>query len=263
MDSPLPPAPPAVVEQFPDKPENEGPRMNLPLACGDRSSAGRRLSCQLTSIVSAVTQHAGPAPVTCLIAVAALLLQSFPTIQPTAELFFADLTAKEAWRLATCHLLHWSWDHFFWDVMVLVAAGAFCETHWPRRFHVVLAIAGAVIPLAVMISAPELLSYRGLSGLDSALFALAAGSLLIEQLQAGQRSAVLLVAVVVAAQFFKIGLESTVGNTLFVQDAPFVPVPLAHLCGAAIGSLGAATGARREMLKVVSAESPKKRQPSV
>lgn len=225
--------------------------MNLPLACGDRSSAGRRVSCHVTSIVSAVTQHAGLAPVTCLIAVAALLLQSFPTIQPPAELLFADLTAKETWRLATCHLLHWSWDHFCWDVMVLVAAGTFCETHWPQRFRLVLATAGLLIPLTVLISAPELLSYRGLSGLDSALFALAAGSLLIEELQAGRRSAVLLLAFVVAAQFFKIGLESTVGNTLFVQDAPFVPVPLAHLCGAVIGSLGAACGARREMLKVV------------
>ena len=251
MDSPLPPTPPAVVDLFPEKPEHKGHRMNLPLACGDRSSTSRRVSCHVTAIVSAFTQHGGPAPVTCLIAVAALLLQSFPTLQPTAELFFADLTAKETWRLATCHLLHWSWDHFFWDVMVLVAAGAFCETRWPRRFTLVLATAGVLIPLAVMVSAPELLSYRGLSGIDSALFALAAGSLLIEEVQAGRRPAALLVAVVVTAQFLKIGLESTVGNTLFVQDAPFVPVPLAHLCGATIGSLGAACGCRRDSTKSV------------
>ena len=139
--------------------------------------------------------------------------------------------------------------HLFWDVMVLVAAGTFCETRWPRRFYLVLATAGLLIPLAVMISAPELLNYRGLSGLESAFFALAAGSLLIEEIQTGRRPAALLLDIVVAAQFVKIGLESTVGNTLFVQDAPFVPVPLAHLCGATIGSLAAACGCGRNSTK--------------
>jgi len=215
--------------------------MNLPLACGDRLSAGRRLSRLVTPGVTAVAQHAGPAPITCLIALTALLLQSFPTLQPATELFFADLTATEIWKLATCHLLHWSWDHFFWDVMVLVAAGTFCETRWPQRFHLVLATAGVLIPLAVMLSAPALLSYRGLSGIDSALFALAAGSLLIEEIQAARPLAAILVGVAVAAQFLKIGLESTAGQTLFVQDAPFVPVPLSHLSGAVIGCLVAAS----------------------
>jgi rhomboid family GlyGly-CTERM serine protease len=176
-------------------------------------------------------------PITVLIAATASLLQLQVDLQSSVELRFAELQAAGIWRLATCHLLHWSHDHFLWDVLVLVAAGCVCESRWPRRFGVVLAAAGVLIPAVVLISAPEVLSYRGLSGLDSALFALAAGSLFVEEAAAGRRAAAMVAGAAVAGQFLKIAVETAAGQTLFVQDAPFIPVPLAHLCGALIGSL--------------------------
>jgi len=211
--------------------------MTLSVLSGGRHSTDRRFSRLLKSTVTTFAEYLRMAPVTCLIATAALLLQSLPDLQPAAELRFTELAASDLWRLVTCHLLHWSWDHFTWDVAVLLAAGTFCETRWPRRFLAVLATASVLIPAAVMISAPQLQSYRGLSGLDSALFALAAGSMLIEESRNGRRHSAVVAAVVVAAQFLKITAESAAGHTLFVQNAPFIPVPLAHLCGAVIGSL--------------------------
>ncbi|MFM7057249.1 MAG: rhombosortase [Planctomycetota bacterium] len=231
--------------------------MNLPVVCGDRSNAGRRVFCRMSAVANAAATMLGIAPVTSLIAGFALLLQMFPELQPAAEFRFADLCVTGIWRLATSHLLHWSWDHFFWDTIVLIVAGAFCEVRWPRRFQRVLLTAILIIPVAVMISVPHLLCYRGLSGLDSALFALAASSVLIEEVRAGRKQAALAAAVVVAAQFLKIGLESAAEHTLFVQDAPFIPVPLSHLCGAVIGSLGAACGVRGQGLKVASTDTEK------
>ena len=218
--------------------------MTLPALSGGRSSTDRRFSRLLNSAVLLFSAYLRIAPITSLIATAALLLQSLPVLQPVAELRFTELSATDLWRLATCHLLHWSWDHFVWDVAVLLAAGTFCETRWPRRFLAVLTTAGILIPAAVMISAPQLQSYRGLSGLDSALFALAAGSLLIEEYRDGRHFSAALVAFIVLAQFLKIAAESTAGHTLFVQNAPFTPVPLAHLCGAVIGSVLSLTNKR-------------------
>ncbi len=213
--------------------------MNLSVVCGGRSKAGRRVFCLMRAVMSTLAAVVGSAPVTSLIACVALLLQACPPLQPAAEFSFADLCVTESWRLATCHLLHWSWDHFLWDAVVLVVAGAFCERLWFRQFLCVLVTAALLIPTVVMISAPHLLCYRGLSGVDSALFALAAGSVLIEEAVAGRRLAAFAATVVVTAQFLKIGIESAAGHTLFVQDGSFTPVPLAHLCGAVIGSLGA------------------------
>lgn len=211
--------------------------MTLSILSGGRTSTDRRIPPLLKSTVTTAAECLQMAPVTCLIATAALLLQSLPDLQTTAELRFTELSAAGLWRLATCHLLHWSWDHFIWDVAVLLAAGSYCEIRWPRQFALVLFAAGILIPAAVMISAPQLQSYRGLSGIDSALFALAAASLLIEEFRDGRKATTILVASVVAAQFLKIAAESVAGQTLFVQNAPFIPVPLAHLCGAMTGSL--------------------------
>ena len=176
------------------------------------------------------------APLVLTLSTLALLLQTSPELQTALELQFARLAVGSLWRLACCHLLHWSWDHCLWDVLVFLSAGLLCETRWPQAFRRVVAWSAGLIPFSVLISAPDLLCYRGLSGVDSALFALAAAMILGEELQAGRRSGTAIATIAVLSQFLKIAAEVFVGHTLFVGDHSFVPVPLSHFTGALIGS---------------------------
>ncbi len=208
--------------------------------CGDRDDNGRRFID--TAAALAAVLHAGfaAAPTILLLGALAILLQLSPTLQSLLELRFADLMCGSLWRLASSHLLHWSWNHCLWDAVVFLSAGGMCESRWPGACRRVLFWSAGLIPLVVMVAAPELQCYRGLSGVDSALFALAAAMLLQEEWSSGRRVIASVAGLAVVCQFLKIAAEIHAGQTLFVSDRSFVPVPLAHLTGAAVGSAVAA-----------------------
>lgn len=208
--------------------------------CGDRNLSGRRLTHILALLKAELQGLFKTAPVILLLSTAALLLQLSPELQTQLDLRFANLTYKSAWRLASCHLLHWSWNHCVWDAVVFVTAGVLCESRWPEACRRVLFWSAGLIPLVVLQAEPELLCYRGLSGVDSALFALAAGMLLQEEWRYGRRPAAAVAGLAVVCQFLKIAAEIHAGQTLFVSDRSFVPVPLSHLTGAVVGSAVAA-----------------------
>lgn len=149
------------------------------------------------------------------------------------------LAIHQLHRLLTCHLTHWSLDHLFWDLAVFLTLGLICERRLPRPFLLCLALASLSIPLAVHYFEPHLQTYRGLSGLDSALFALLATTLLRDKLRHRQWLPASAIAALCLAFIAKIILEYATGTTLFVNapSAGFVPVPLAHLVGAAAGML--------------------------
>ncbi len=81
----------------------------------------------------------------------------------------------EPWRLLTGHFTHWTADHLQWDLLVFVALAILFP---PRRLGVLLFSTALLVSLGVILLHPQLPSYRGLSGLDSALFAALAGDLL-------------------------------------------------------------------------------------
>ena len=86
---------------------------------------------------------------------------------------------------------------------------------------------------------PGLPTYRGLSGLDSALFVTAALGL-GQKLRADGRSTRGAAAIgSVAVLLGKVGYELATGQALFVDAASlgFVPVPLAHAVGGLAGML--------------------------
>lgn len=218
------------------------------ISCGGEACASRRRLCLSDGNPIAVLPRLTAAPVTVVLVAAALLLQLQQPLQSACEFWFADFGVSTVPRLFVCHLLHWSWDHFLWDVAVFVAAGALCESRWRARFHTVLASSAVLIPLLVAVSHPELLCYRGLSGLDSALFALAAGRVFVEEAAARRWLNMTAAGVAVAGQFLKILLEVQAGETLFVGDDSFTPVPLAHLTGALLGTTVALFGGMKKSL---------------
>lgn len=142
----------------------------------------------------------------------------------------------------TSHLTHWSLDHFVWDLAAFVALAFAAIRLVPTRVIPCLAIAALAIPLEISWFQAQFESYRGLSGLDSALFGLVLAALW----RAGGIARGFSVAGLVAF-FGKIGYESVTGETLFVDQlaGDFTPVVSAHVVGLLVGWVVGMAGSLR------------------
>lgn len=142
----------------------------------------------------------------------------------------AAVLQGEWWRLWTGHLVHFGASHLFWNLAVLVPAGAWAERLSPARTRGLLLFAPGLIGAALVVLDPTLVRYAGLSGLAAALLAWLA----ITQLAAGTadrwfwRSVLALLAA-------KIGLELLAERPAFARfSVPGVhAVPIAHVAGVA------------------------------
>ena len=174
---------------------------------------------------------------TLLLVAAAVVIEVLPGAAGVLEYDRAALGRGEWWRVLTCHWTHFSVDHFLWDVAVLGLLGALCEERSRRR--VVACVVGAAvgIPAAVWVALPGMARYRGLSGIDAALFALLAVLIGREGVRAREWRWAGFAAAGMAAFAAKMGFELVRGSTVFVAggEAAMIPVPLAHLVGAAMG----------------------------
>jgi rhomboid family GlyGly-CTERM serine protease len=193
------------------------------------------------------------------ISVAAILATGFPAASAMLELKRQAVADGHFWRLLTGHLAHFGADHLLWDVMMFVALGSVCEWRWPRSTRIALLASAMAISLAVLIMAPGVQTYRGLSGIDSALFGLVAASLRREEDAKRSRLFSVLLWALLAGFAAKIGYELLTGTTFFVdsQTAGFVPVPLAHAVGFIVGVICShlANPALVKMLKHVTPAS--------
>lgn len=129
------------------------------------------------------------------------------------------------WRVVTCHFTHWTYEQLAWDVLALFALGVACERRDRAAFHATLLASAVVIPIAVLVFAPEIVAYRGMSGIDSALFVL----LLAQNLKRSKWAVALAVAFI-----GKITFELFTASAVFASDLGngVVAVPVAHIAGA-------------------------------
>ncbi|HET8796812.1 MAG TPA: rhomboid family intramembrane serine protease [Thermoanaerobaculia bacterium] len=146
-----------------------------------------------------------------------------------------------AWRIVTGHLTHWTYEQLAWDAIAFLVLGMACARRDLRAFHATLLASAIAIPIAVLVFASDIAAYRGLSGIDSALF----GLLLVQ----ARRSRLVIVSAI--AFVAKIAFEAWTGGAVFAthMGADVVTVPVAHLAGAMIGALA---GALREAGRAVS-----------
>lgn len=158
------------------------------------------------------------------------------------------LARGELWRLVTGHLVHWSTAHWVWDGAVFAALAAVLEARGRRTLGAALGISCVAVSLGVLWLQPGLPQYGGLSGVICALASWLALDWLRGRWRAGDRGALLLGGALVGAFAAKLGFEWTTGRALFAGElAPgVVPVPLAHVVGAGVGSLLAALPGRRK-----------------
>jgi rhomboid family GlyGly-CTERM serine protease len=149
------------------------------------------------------------------------------------------LAEGQWWRIFTGHFTHWSAEHLAWDLLVFVALGLICEPANRPRFVIGLLASSLLIPLTLWVLVPGLQTYRGLSGLDTALFTLLAASALQTSWREGRWRWFIPSAVLLLGLVTKIGFEILTDSTMFVDasSAGFQPVPLAHVIGALVGTL--------------------------
>lgn len=182
-------------------------------------------------------------PLTLGLTVSALMIAGLPEAATLMQCDIAAMHRGEIWRWATGHFTHWNFDHLFWDTAAFLLLGAYCELRDRRMYARCLAFGAATISAGLILLRPDLQHYRGLSGIDSALFVLAAWHYGSDARHSDDRPG--LYAAIGATVVFlaKVAYELITGGTLFVDAAAgcFEPLPLSHLLGAAAAVVVVAT----------------------
>ncbi len=156
------------------------------------------------------------------------------------------IAAGQVWRVVTGHLTHWDQNQLLWDLTMFVALGAIVEPRSRKRFTLLCLVSAISISGGLWWRHPELATYRGLSGLDTALFVYMATELLLSAWRDRRLTPGLVSAALLIGFLAKLGYEIFTGQTLFVDSAAsgFAVVTLAHSVGALVGgglALSAAT----------------------
>lgn len=174
--------------------------------------------------------------VTVAITLVALASVALPGVSELLQYDRLLIAEGEVWRTLTGHITHWNADHLFWDLSMFALLGYLCERRDRRKFVICLALSAIAIPVAIWTIQPEMTTYRGLSGIDTAVFVLLAIQLLIEKWRSGDWLLAGMISALMVGLIGKIVLELITGATAFVdhQAAGFTPLPLAHIVGAIV-----------------------------
>ncbi len=138
--------------------------------------------------------------------------------------------AFEPWRWLTGHLVHWDRSHFAYDLLAFLMLGAMAEQFSRRRMLAAMLLAAVVGSIAFAWFHPDLLRYRGLSGIDSALFVV----VLLGIARRSRWGAATTIAGIMGLAL-KIGYELVQQQTVFAASSEWTNVPIVHLVGACVG----------------------------
>ena len=176
-------------------------------------------------------------------------LTLFLAATAVAVYFISDLTTAleyhrgavlqgQAWRIFTGHFTHWNADHLLWDALMFAVVGCWIESRGRSQLAGLLLISTLAISLDLIVAGREWQTYRGLSGIDSALFAYLLAIMLVESWSQHERWLTFAAAAGFSAFLGKIAYESLTGHCLFVDDAAagFIPMPRVHFIGAVVGT---------------------------
>jgi rhomboid family GlyGly-CTERM serine protease len=149
------------------------------------------------------------------------------------------LLAGQWWRFLTGHLVHWNTEHLVWDLLMFVVLGYLIERQSRCRLLGLLLGSATAISSYVWCVRPDVVTYRGLSGIDTALFVYLAAMLVVDAVQNRQLGRGLAAGMLLASLASKLFFESATGGTLFVNSnaAGFGVLIEAHLLGALVGVL--------------------------
>lgn len=179
----------------------------------------------------------------------AVIASLFPGVCDLLQFDRAAIARGEVWRVVTGNFVHWNADHLIWDSLMFFILGLAIELRSRHRhlesdsaignLFVLTTVASAIAVSACVWFFTPLERYRGLSGIDSALFVLLAAWYLVDVIKSGAYSQAAIPSGLLLCFLAKIGYEIATGHTYFVDStaAAFVPLPQVHLAGAGIGVL--------------------------
>lgn len=175
------------------------------------------------------------APITLAITALVVGIALLPGANEALELRRGSIGAFEWWRLFTGHLTHCGPSQLFWDTGTFALVGVWVERQiGSRAMAWALLLQALVTSLGVLATLPQgIAAYRGLSGIDSGLYVLAA-VLLAQRLRGLQR---LLPLGMLAAFVLKTAWEFIDGTPVFSSDEATLTLPAAHLAGAAAAAM--------------------------
>lgn len=107
-----------------------------------------------------------------LFALPALVAASLPACAGWLVYDRAALAAGEGWRLWTAHWVHFSTSHLAWNLVLLLAAGAWLERNRPGWLWRHTVAAAPLITLALWFVEPGMVRYGGLSALATSVITL-------------------------------------------------------------------------------------------
>lgn len=145
---------------------------------------------------------------------------------------------REPWRLWTCHLAHFGWEHAFANAFALAVPLVLAHRRDRGRLLVTVLLMAPLLSL-LLLPGLEHGQYRGASGLACVLWAwvglrLAAG-----------RESLALGLVMLGGLGLKLALEGAFGARFLPSHPDWQALPAAHFWGASLGLAAALPGLSR------------------
>ncbi len=166
-----------------------------------------------------------------------LLAMMCPRLANGLQLSLTHTPFIPVYQWLTCHLTHWSWNHYVWDIGLFVPLAWYLEQKHKKQFLWCLLLACVAVSCSVVFCLPSLTGYRGLSGIDSALFSLVLLILTREFWGKKDWTNWGICLIFYGGFFLKTGYETICGQTVFVSaSTQMTPVPLAHFIGFLTGT---------------------------
>ena len=161
----------------------------------------------------------------------------FPDLANLLQYDVSAIENGEIWRLLTGHFTHWNFEHLFYDVLMFALFGAWCYKENKKAFFSIIIAVPLITSAAILLFNPEMYLYRGLSGIDTGLFAYTAVAILKKARKNHDNIIFSASVVMLVLLMAKTVFELFAKTTIFVAPEGFAPAPLAHLAGIIAGVL--------------------------
>jgi len=164
----------------------------------------------------------------------AVIIYCFPNMTELLEYNRELIFRGEYWRLVTGHFTHCSLDHLFWDTVTFAILSFICCRKSIKLYLLMITVSSLFISIVILIMNSEIMIYRGLSGIDTALFFFAAYSIATKAVKNRDKLWTLIGCTLLILPVIKTLYEYFTGNLLFTNSSNFLPLPGVHLAGIVI-----------------------------
>jgi len=170
-----------------------------------------------------------------IIAGAVIFIFNFKFLSELLE-FNRIFFPNEWWRLITAHYTHWNVEHLIYDTGMFILFGFLTLKINEKIFYIILFLVPLFASLIILIFKPYMMCYRGISGIDTALFTFTVLFFALKSLKNNEYKTFLFCFLAISALTLKTFYESLTGSAFFVSSG-FTLEPFTHLTGIVVGCI--------------------------